>query len=141
MTLSLLSLNVGSRRLVDSDLLVYGICLAEECPEALKEASRERIPLGVCLEEHHMNVVGFKIATILKVAHPKSLAVLTVDGSPHCVQLHFAAEQARRLTDAKTELSHFVVEKGVLTQISSETIRLARHLSAIQKRLEGRTGA
>jgi len=140
MKASLIDMNVKSKHLVNSDLLVYGACISKEQPKLFKEISKGRLPLGVCLEGHHMNVVGFKIATILKTARPKSMVVLTVDGSPHCVQLHFAAQQAKLLTDSKIELSHYVVEKGELIKLTPESIRVARHLSTIKKSLRCKEG-
>jgi hypothetical protein len=127
--MDLLSTNVRSPRLKESSLLIHGSCLEVEAPGIFHELVQRKVPLAVCLEKVHMNTVGFKIATIIKVASPLGIAVLTMDGSPHCVQLHFAVEQAIQQTGCELKPRHFVVNKGALHEISRETVWLARHLA------------
>jgi hypothetical protein len=87
------------------------------------------------LEREHMNKAGFKLTTILEKAGPKDITVLTFDGSPHCLQLHFAVEQAKDLTKSDVRVSHYVVEHGKVFRVSREAVRTARHLSEVQKLL------
>jgi hypothetical protein len=131
--MSLLSTSVTSKKLRGKSLLLYGTCIKEEYPNILAEFSKNRTPLYICLEEEHMNKVGFKLATILKIAKPKDITVLTIDGSPHCVQLHFAVEQARNISGVGVPTRYFVIEKGKIREISAKAIRMARHLSEIER--------
>jgi len=134
--MELLSTNVKSEVLRKGRLLLYGTCVEAEAPEVFGEFSKGRIPLSVCLEKEHMDKVGFKIATILMTSDPKEMTVLTIDGSPHCLQLHFAAEQAKRIAKSEVNAIHFVIEEGKSVEVSQDAVETARHLSRIQKLLE-----
>jgi hypothetical protein len=134
--LELLSTSVTSDELRKKRLLIYGSCLKKEAPKLLAKLSKGKTLLHVCLEEVHMNVVGFKLATILKVSEPKSVTVLTFDGSPHCLQLHFAVEQAKDVVEFPVEVTHYVIEKGQLRRISPPAVKVARHLSRIQSLMD-----
>ncbi len=83
-----------------------------------------------------MDVAGFKLSTILATAKPRDVTVLTMEGSPHCAQLHFVAEQVKHLTKSKAEVKHYVVlDENRVEEISAEAVRCARHLSEVQKLL------
>ncbi len=137
---------IYDRNLIDSNacpnllrklkkLLIYGRCLRDEHPNILNEFSRERYPLSVCLEAEHMNMVGFKLASMLARLPLKEILVLTVDGSPHCVQLHMMVEEVNKLFGNKFKIRHFVIEKGKAIEIEPECIRIARYLSKIKRLL------
>ncbi|MFX1262311.1 MAG: hypothetical protein ACFFAZ_09505 [Promethearchaeota archaeon] len=105
-------------------------------PEIVEE-HRERdggsAVLSVCLEETHANQAGFKIGSIVRYSQISRLTALTVDGSPHCVQLHFLIEDIKRHFTPEVETDHYVVEKGVVHQVSASAVKQARHLSRIEK--------
>ncbi|MFW9958470.1 MAG: hypothetical protein ACFFCT_10390 [Candidatus Odinarchaeota archaeon] len=92
--------------------------------------------LHICLEETHMNQAGFKIASIIKYAGISDVAVLTVDGSPHCVQLHYVIEDIKRHFAPEIITTHYVIEKGVVHEVSDEAVKRSRHLSKIQSMLK-----
>ena len=92
--------------------------------------------LHICLEETHVNQAGFKIGSIIKYAGISDVAALTVDGSPHCIQLHYVIEDIKRHFAPEITTAHFVVEKGIVHEISAEAVKRSRHLSKIQKMLE-----
>jgi len=85
-----------------------------------------------------MDKVGFKLATILMASKPKEISVLTIDGSPHCVQLHLAVQQAKNMTKSKVRVTHYIVEHDELVKVSPEAVKTARHLSQIEKLLSKR---
>lgn len=130
--LPLLSTSVKSPIIANQKLLLCGSCLKVEEPEILKSVGDGKVCLHVCLEEKHVDVVGFKLATILSVNSPTSLTVLTPDGSPHCLQLHMAVDQALKLAKAEIPVEHYVVEKGGLVKVSRQAVRVARHLSEVE---------
>lgn len=136
--MELLSTNVKSKVLREGPLLLYGTCVEVEAPEVFREFSGGQIPLSVCLEKEHMDKVGFKIATIIMTSDPKEMTVLTMDGSPHCLQLHLASEQAKRIAKSEVNIRHFVIEGGKSVEVSKDAVETARHLSRIQKLLEKR---
>ena len=134
--MELLSTNVKSKALKNSQLLILGTCLRSENQKIFTDMCKGRIPLEACLEKEHMNTVGFKIATIIGTSSPTGIAVLTMNGSPHCLQLHFAVEQAVKQTRSRLRPRHFVVEKGVMREVNRQTVWLARHLADLDLLLE-----
>ncbi len=132
-----LTTNVGDREIMKTKkLLLYGTCIAEKYPKILKEYSEGRVALTVCLERDHMNMVAFKLATMVKSAKLEEITVLTVDGSPHCVQLHQAVSEVNRLFDEPPSTHYFVVEHGKIHEIDAKTVKASRFLSKISKLLK-----
>ncbi|MFW9966819.1 MAG: 4Fe-4S ferredoxin [Candidatus Thorarchaeota archaeon] len=131
----LMCTNVGDMRLKEKGrLLLIGSCMSSRYPDIV-EKHREKnggyAVLSVCLEETHANQAGFKIGSIVRYSQLDRLTVLTVDGSPHCVQLHFLVEDIKRHFTPEVETDHYVVEKGVVHQVSAAAVKRARHLSKI----------
>ncbi len=135
----LMRINVGDKRLRDKGkLLLVGSCM-DRFPEIVKEFSKRdggQAVLHVCLEETHVNQAGFKIGSIVKYSGISEITTLTVDGSPHCVQLHYVIDDVKRHFAPEIETKHFVVEKGKVHEISTNAVKRSRHLSKIQKMLE-----
>ena len=133
----LMRINVGDRSLREKgNLLLIGSCMEKRFPEIVKkysEMDEGYAVLHICLEEMHVNQAGFKIASIIRYSGMKKVAVLTVDGSPHCVQLHYVVEDIKRHFTSEIETSHYVVEKGKVFEISASAVKRSRHLSKIQK--------
>ena len=132
----LMRTNVGDQRLKEKkNLLLVGSCM-DRFSDIVKEICEEAggyLVLHICLEETHMNQAGFKIGSIVKYSDIKRVAVLTVDGSPHCVQLHYVVEDIKRHFAPEIETIHYVVEKGKLFEVSADAVKRSRHLSKIQK--------
>ncbi|MDF1538735.1 MAG: 4Fe-4S ferredoxin [Candidatus Thorarchaeota archaeon] len=132
--------NVGDKKLREKGkLLIIGSCMHERFPESVSEFSEKNggyAVLHVCLEEMHVNQVGFKIASMVRYAQLSSVTVLTVDGSPHCVQLHYVIEDIRKHFTSEINTHHYVVEKGTVSEISPEAVKRSRHLSKIQKMID-----
>ena len=132
----LMSINVGDKRLRDRGrLLLIGSCM-DRFPEIVKEFAEKdgsQAVLHVCLEETHVNQAGFKIGSIVKYSGITEVTALTVDGSPHCVQLHYVIDDVKRHFAPEITTKHYVVEKGKVHEISSDAVKKSRHLSKIQK--------
>ena len=132
----LLSTNVGSKHLRKSDkFLLVGTCVPNEHPDLFKQYAHNRVCLHVCLETFHMNMAETKLACITQVHKPTELLVLTVDGSPHCLQLHILAEDMKRYFNLEPKVKHIVIEKGKTYTIESSAVKTARHLHKIQRLL------
>ncbi|MBN2229617.1 MAG: 4Fe-4S ferredoxin [Candidatus Thorarchaeota archaeon] len=135
----LMRINVGDQRLRSKGrLLLIGSCM-DRYPDIIKEFSERdggQAVLHVCLEETHANQAGFKIGSIVKYSGIKEVTVLTVDGSPHCVQLHYSIEDIKRHFAPEITTHHYVVEKGQVYEVSDKAVKHSRHLSKIQKMLE-----
>lgn len=128
----LLCVDIGSKRFSNAKILLYGTCVPQEHLRFLQRLSKGKIALDACMQEEHMDRVGFKLATLLRYQPIKEIVVLTNDGSPHCVQLHFLAEQVKTVTGINVPIKHFVIEEGKLLEVTSDTVKKARHLSWIQ---------
>lgn len=129
MSRSLLETSVTSDK-IKSRVLVYGTCAAEEHPGVMDEF-RDYSSFRVCMTTSSLEKVSWKLATIVRVKGTKEVAALTMDGSPHCLQLHFALADLKRLFP-QLRTKHYVVEKGVLLRISEGAVRTARHLHEIE---------
>ncbi len=132
----LIDINARSRLYREYDkLLIIGRCVEVEHPSVLNEfISKGYYPLSVCLEAEHPNMVGFKLAGILARGDYREVAVLTVDGSLHCTQLHWVVEEVFKIMglDEKLERRHYVVYKGVLREVSKKTVKTSRYLYKVE---------
>ncbi len=81
------------------------------------------------------NVVALKIASILARVKLEEVRILTVDGSPHCLQLHHAAEEALKIACSNCRLKHFVVVKGEIIEVSRDAVKTSRYLSKVSRLL------
>ncbi|MHA1428667.1 MAG: hypothetical protein ACTSQI_22040 [Candidatus Helarchaeota archaeon] len=136
----ILESNVGDSRFQKTrKLLLYGTCVPDRYPAIFEEYTEGRTPVHACLEDLHMDHVGYKLVNIIKYSRIKDLTILTIDGSPHCYQLHVLGQDLKRhfVSDDEIEISHYVIEKGKVHQISYQTITVARHLHRVQKLLSG----
>lgn len=132
-TLQLLETNVGDNRLREAHkMLLVGTCVITQTEEFL-EPFKDQPWVTVCLEAIHPDHAGFKLAQIIQVSKIREVAVLTKDGSPHCIQAHFLIEDIKKHFVSDLIVHHFVIEKGHLEQVSAQAIKLARHLSQVEK--------
>lgn len=135
----ILETNVGDERFRKTQrLLFYGTCVPDRYPEIFKEFAEGRTPVHACLEDLHMDHVGYKLVNVIKYSKIKELTILTIDGSPHCYQLHTLGQDIKRhfTNEGEMKIFHFVIEKGKIFEISYQAITLARHLHRVQKLLD-----
>jgi len=127
-----MSTNVGSKK-VGEKMTIYGMCVETEWPEILEKIADGTTKLGVCPEETHMNLIGYKAIDFVRMKKLEEVRIVTCDGSPHCVQLHYVGEELRRLFGI--EVRHYVIEKGKVYEVSPKAVRTSRYLSKIEKLL------
>ncbi|RLE64497.1 MAG: 4Fe-4S ferredoxin [Thermoprotei archaeon] len=131
----LMTVNVASRTIRRvRKLLLYGTCVRDEYPELFESVARDRVSLAVCLEDEHMNTVALKLASILARVPLDEVVVLTVDGSPHCIQLHMLVEEVSKIIGGFKRV-HLVVENGKLIEIPEECVKICRYLTKIKRML------
>jgi len=136
----LLSTNAASKEIrANPRLLIYGECVRVEHPEILRDLSKGRTCLAACPESEHINIIALKVASIVSRLELEELLVLTVDGSPHCIQLHHAVEEALKIARSPVEVKHLVIYKGKASEISKEAIKTARYLFKIENLIKTRT--
>ncbi len=138
----LIDVNAKSRLFRGSGkLLILGRCVETEHPDILGEfLGRGYAALTVCLEAEHINMVGFKLAGILARGDYEEVAVLTVDGSPHCTQLHWMVEETFKVTRYGGTRRHYVINRGRLVEVSPEAVKTSRYLARVEALLRGRSG-
>ncbi|MHA1721710.1 MAG: 4Fe-4S ferredoxin [Candidatus Baldrarchaeia archaeon] len=143
--MKLLRINAGDRRAKEKGkLLIYGECVKDMWPQIFKNFLKDHFAVAVCLEAEHMNMVAFKLATMIKNIKPNQVTVLTVDGSPHCVQLHMTVEEVRKIVEnlsPQTNYKYYVINKGELIEVPRKCIKTSRYLSKIKKLLEIKEGS
>ena len=94
------------------------------------------LEMGVVLEncpEQEGGLSYGKIASIIRTNNPKKIKVITIDGSPHCLMLQAAVNEAVYILGEKVEREHYVLINGKeMIKISPESIRVARYLSLVE---------
>jgi len=131
---NLLDINAKSRLIRNKQkLLIIGRCIEVEHPDKLRSFAEDYAIVSVCLEREHMNMVGYKLAGIIARNDFEEIAVLSVDGSPHCVQLHYMLEETAKVVKKKFKRKHFVIEDGGLIKIPENVVKVSRYLSKVHK--------
>jgi hypothetical protein len=130
--MELMKTNVKSKN-IGQRVLVYGACIKEEYPDILN-LFKETFKLSICLEDEHMDKIAWKISSIVRENNLSELSALTVDGSPHCVQLHYILDDLKRLFPG-LKINHYVIENGTLYEVTPQAVRKSRHLKEIQDML------
>lgn len=117
------------------------ILLAAECvknlyPEVFEELSKGRVVFTCCLEVENATLLMGKLASIIRCSKPKEIAVASIEGSPHCLLLHMAVNEALFDTQARDiTVKHYVVLEGEVVEVSEEAARIARYLHLVEEAL------
>jgi len=118
------------------------ILLAAECvknlyPEVFEELAKDRVVLTCCPEAENPTLLMGKLASMITCSKPVEITVASIEGSPHCLLLHMALNEALFVAKARDlVVRHYVVLDGRLIEVSEEAARLARYLHLVQKALE-----
>ncbi len=119
-----------------ADLLICSACLPVVNPKLFEELSRGRTVLFACPEQENPTYYG-KIASMIRSSRPRSITVVTVDGSPHCFALHASINEAEYILGERVDKEHYVViDSTHLIKINPDAVRIARYLSIVQKLIE-----
>ena len=127
--MDLMSTNTKGKNIRGKKLLLYGSCL-DENPKYL-EGFENYTKLSFCPEKEHINMAFYKLMAMILVA--EELVVITTDGSPHCVQLHYIADEVLLYSSKKFKVRHYVVNEGKIIEVSADDVKLSRYLSKIKK--------
>ncbi|MEM1559996.1 MAG: 4Fe-4S ferredoxin [Ignisphaera sp.] len=127
---------VKTPALKGKDLLIASACLPIVNPTLFQEISRDKFILLACPEKEPTAYYG-KIASIIRSTEPRSITVVTIDGSPHCFALQASVNEAEYILSTKINKKHFVVVNGIeIREISPNTIRVARYLHLVDNMLK-----
>ncbi len=131
--MKLMEIWVKAPQLRGADLLIAGECVTKVAPKALEQLSKNKVVLTACPEAEGSYPAG-KLASILRASKPRSVAVLTVEGSPHCYTLHASLNEAIFITGLyEVKVQHFVVHEGQVYEVSSKAVRVSRYLHLVEK--------
>lgn len=133
--MDLMNTNAKGKNVRDKELLLYGTCVEEH--EGTLEKFENYSKLSFCPEKEHINMAFYKLMAMMSVA--KSLTVVTVDGSPHCVQLHYIADEVRRYSKKNFDVVHYIIRDGKIVEISSEAVKTSRYLYKVEKLLAAKS--
>jgi len=127
------SIWVKTPKLNNSDILIVSACLPHVNKELFDKIASGKQVLFACPERESSAYYG-KIASIIRSSKPKSITIVTIDGSPHCFQLHAAANEAAYIVGKEVIKKHYVVVDGKnLIEISPNSIRIARYLHIVER--------
>ena len=114
-------------------IIICGSCLSRMQPQGFNDLKKITDHIyGVCLEEIHMNMVTHKIASIIRVGKARKIIFASVDGSPHCVQLHYIANELRKIMNLEAiEITNMVIVQNKLVEISEEAISRSKKLACL----------
>ncbi|GAB6943298.1 4Fe-4S ferredoxin [Vulcanisaeta sp. JCM 14467] len=131
---------VKAGRLKDADVAIVAACLPFVNPRLYQEVTRGKVVLLACPEREHPALYG-KIASMIRSSRPRSITVVSIDGSPHCLQLHAAVNEAEYILGEAVERRHYVVIDGErLVEVSPNAVRVARYLHLVDKLIRGDPG-
>jgi len=128
-------MNLGDRKLREHQkMLLTGTCLSTQYQDIFKEYNvDDRRHVHICLETFHSDQVGYKLAMMIKYSKVKDILILTIDGSPHCLQLHILVDDINKhFFNNEVKVKHVVIEKGKIHEIDNKNIKISRHLHKIQ---------
>ncbi len=129
----LMALWVKAPILKNADIVIVSRCLKYVNPKIYKKVTEGKVVLEHCPEQENPETYG-KIASMIRSSTPKSITVVTIDGSPHCFTLQAAVNEAAYILGMKVKRKHYVVVDGKeLVEIVPESIRVARYLSIVNK--------
>ncbi len=82
---------------ISQNIIIVGSCLPKMQPIAYNKLNTMSDDIyEVCLESTHLNMVITKIIGMLSRINVKKLAFVSVDKSPHCIQLHYIENEIQK---------------------------------------------
>ncbi len=123
--------NVG--RAKNKRLVIISSCIVQDFPDIVNNFLKDNdYPVKTCPEAEHINMIGYKIASFISYSNINEVAVISVEGSFHCIQLHYIVEDIRKHF-LDFEAKHYVLSKGKLVEVRPRTIKISRHLAKLEK--------
>ena len=122
----------------EESIVILGSCLRDK--ENLKNEIQKISPYvyTVWLEETHFNMVVTKVLDILAREKTKRIAIITVDKSPHCTQLHYLTKEIENILGRnRATIQNYVVENDKLVEIPLEVIGLSKNLAKLKREMKG----
>lgn len=107
-------------------------------PAIVSQTIKKSKPFSFSPEDNLIDVLGFKLATTLRLGEIKSVKVIVKAGSPHSIQIPFIVQEAVEDTNfPKKMVDYYAIEKGGIISISDAAVRTARHLNEVEHLING----
>jgi hypothetical protein len=136
---NIVEVNLYDQRFKDKFLLI-GTCVKDLYPQILKgliKTYKNIFPF--CLERNHYNILFTKLIDIISTGNISRIGFLTVDESPHCIQMHFTSRYLKRISRFKLKYEHYVISKNnKIYKIEIKDINNARKLARLGRPIETR---
>ncbi len=118
-------------------MLLAAECVKTLYPEVFEKLADGRVAFTCCPETENPTMLMGKLASAITCSKPVEIVVASIEGSPHCLLLHMALNEALFVAKVRdVRVRHYVVLEGRLIEVSEEAARLARYLHLVQKALE-----
>ncbi len=123
---------------ISEKIIIIGSCLQNMFPKIYQELEQESVNIyEVCLEETHLNMVITKIIGMISRNNIKEIKFVTVDKSPHCVQLHYVVKELENIINLeKLHIENYVVTNKGLIKIPIKVIGISKNLSKLSEYLK-----
>ena len=120
---------------VDKTIVVMGSCLQQVSPYVFNMIKKQYDRIyTLCLEETHINMAITKIGSMIRTNKIKEILFVSVDKSPHCVQMHYIQDELNKMMDlSKISIKNYIVDTNVLIPISKKTISLSKNLQKLEE--------
>ncbi len=119
---------------VSDTIIIVGSCLKYMQPEGFKKLKviSDNI-YELCLEETHINMAITKVGGMLRTGKIKKLLFVSVDKSPHCIQLHYIQDELKKMMNIENiDIKNYVVVNNELEEITPEIISLSKNLGKLK---------
>lgn len=122
---------------IQETMIIVGSCLERMQPKAYKKLEKISDNIyDVCLEKEHLNMIVTKINGMMARGKIKKILFVTVDKSPHCIQLHYIIKELENAIDiSNIEIINYVAVDNELIKIPLEVISLSKNLSKLKEKL------
>jgi len=124
---------VKSAPLRGASFLIAATCVKNLYPEVFRKLSQGRVALITCPEDDNSTQVMGKLASMVRCSKPKDIVAVSIEGSPHCLLIHAAVNEALFVLGEKIPTKHYVVLNGELIEIEPEAVRVARYLHLVDR--------
>ena len=123
---------------VNKKMIIIGSCLENMFPNIYQKLEQESTNIyEVCLEETHLNMVITKIAGMLARNDIKEIKFVTIDKSPHCVQLHYVVKELENIMDLKKiHIENYVATSEGLIEVPLKVIGLSKNLAKLSEMIK-----
>lgn len=122
---------------VDETMCIMGSCLEYMFPEIYKELEEKYTIYDLCLEQTHWNMAVTKITGMVVRKKVKNIIFVSVDKSPHCVQLHYIVTELRKfMSEEELGVKNYVATDKGLEEIPFYVISLSKNLSGLKETLK-----